>query len=158
MLAKLKEAEDKGETNRVYRVENGGSVAYVSWMQSIEAIKFQIDTLLRLFWIILQLPDISLENIKGLGAVSGEARKTLLTDAHLKVGDEKDAFIELFEREASIVKEYLKIMEPKWKDKIDDIDIEHEITPFIQNDEVAEIEKAYQGKWWKSLLSHIEVN
>lgn len=156
IVGEVKGAEEKGETNRVYRVENGGSVAYVSWMQSIEAIKFQIDTLLRLFWIILQLPDISLENIKGLGAVSGEARKTLLTDAHLKVGDEKDAFIEFFEREASIVKEYLKIMEPKWKDKIDDIDIEHEITPFIQNDEVAEIEKLIKANGGKALLSHLE--
>jgi len=156
VVGEIKGAEDKGEANRIYRIENGGSVSYVSWAQSIEAIKFQIDTLLRLFWIILQLPDISLENIKGLGAISGEARKTLLTDAHLKVGDEKGSFIEFFERETSIVKEYLKLMNPKWKDKIDEIDVEHVITPFIQNDEAAEIEKLLKANGGQALLSHLE--
>ena len=91
-----------------------------------------------------------------MGAVSGEARKTLLTDAHLKVGDEQGAFIEIFEREANIIKAYLKKLNPAWSEKIDEIQIEHVVTPFIQNDEASEINKYYTANGGKPLISHKE--
>ena len=104
----------------------------------------------------LQLPDISFENMKSLGSIGYDARQTLLTDAHLKVGDEQDVFIEYFEREANIIKEFLKKMNVKWASKIDEIDIEHEITPFIQNDEKADIEKRQLANGGKPIESHLE--
>lgn len=42
-------SEDKGETRRIFRVENGGDVSYVSWQQAIEALKYHVDTLLKFF-------------------------------------------------------------------------------------------------------------
>lgn len=145
--------EQKGESRRIYRTSEGGDVSYVSWQQSIEAIKYQIDTLLRMFFMQLQLPDISFENIKGLGAISGEARKTLLTDAHLKVGDEQGVFLEFLDRECSIIKAYLKMMNNSWAATIDKIDVEHIITPFIQNDEIAEIDKISKANGGEAFMS-----
>lgn len=152
----VKGSEAKGEGRRVYRVDNGGSVSYISWAQSIEALKYHVDTLLRMYFMQLQLPDISFENMKGLSAMSGEARKTLLTDAHLKVGDEKCEFLEFFDREANIIKAFLKLMNPKWESAIDEIDIEHVITPFIQCDELGEIEKLSKANGGKALMSQKE--
>lgn len=150
------QGKEQKDARRVYRLENGGSVTYVTWSQAIEAIKYQVETLFRLIWQRVQLPDLSFENIKGMGAVSGEARKTLLTDAHLKVGDEQGAFIEIFEREANIIKAYLKKLNPAWSEKIDEIQIEHVVTPFIQNDEASEINKYYTANGGKPLISHKE--
>ena len=35
-----------------------------------------------------QMPDISFENMKSLGNIGYDSRRTLLTDAHLKIGEE----------------------------------------------------------------------
>lgn len=156
VTGELKGSDDKDTSRKVYRLDNGGNVSYVTWQQAIEAIKYQVETLFRLIWQRVQLPDLSFENIKGLGTASGEARKTLLTDAHLKVGDEQGAFIELFEREANIIKAYLKSLNPQWAAKIDEIEIEHIISPFVQNDEAAEINKYVTANGGKPVISQKE--
>ncbi len=152
----LKKENEKGETRRVYQVEKDGDIKYVEWNQSIEAIKHHIDTLLKLYFLQLQLPDLSFENMKGLAAMSGEARKTLLADAHLKVGDEKGDIVEFLEREGNVIKEFLKHLNKSWSSKIDEIDIEHEITPFIQNDEEATINKLFKASGGKPMISQRE--
>lgn len=133
--------EDKGSGRRVWGVENGGDISYVSWSQSIEATKYHVEQLLKLFFMQAQMPDVSFENMKGLGSIGYDARQTILTDAHLKVGDESGMFIECLEREYNIVKAFLKLMNPSWADLLDELDVEHIITPFVQNDEKADIQK-----------------
>lgn len=152
----LKGSEDKGESRRVYRVEQNGDVSYVSWQQAIEALKYHVDTLLKLFWCQSQMPDISFENMKALGNIGYDARQTLLTDAHLKVGDESGAWIEFFERETSVVKAFLKEMNKAWASEVDNVEVEHIISPFIQNDEKAEIEKWVTANGGKAVVSQLE--
>ena len=65
----------------------------------------------------------------------------MLTDAHLKVGDESGDIIEMLERECNVIKAYLAKMNKTWETSIYDLNVEHVITPFIQNDENVEIEK-----------------
>ena len=156
VVGKIQGAENKGESRRVYRVESGGDVDYVSWEQSVEAIKYQVDMLLRLFFMQSQMPDISFENLIGLNTLSGEAMKTLLTDPHLKVGDEKGAVIEFLEREANVIKAFLGMMNVKWAEEIGNIDIEQIITPYIQNDETADVDKYLKANGGKPLVSHLE--
>lgn len=55
--------EDKGEARRLFRLKNGGDIAYVSWTQAIEALKYHVDTLLKLFFMQAQMPDLSFENL-----------------------------------------------------------------------------------------------
>ena len=148
--------EDKGESRRLFRMEAGGDVSYVSWSQANEAVKYHIDTLLRLYWMQAQIPDISFDNLAGLGNIGFDARKALLTDAHLKVGDESGAWIELFDREANIVKEFLKLLNTSWAKEIDNIEVENIITPYIQEDENASIDKAIKANGGKPILSQLE--
>lgn len=148
--------EMKGESKRVYRVENGGDVSYVSWAQSIEALKYHVNTLVQQFWAQSQMPDISFENMKSLGNIGFDARQTLLTDAHLKVGDEQGAWLEFFEREANVIREYLKLMNVEAFRNSDDVEIEHIITPYIQNDEKDTIERLVTANGGKPILSQLE--
>jgi hypothetical protein len=80
----------------------------------------------------------------------------ILSDAHLKIGDEAGAWIEFFERECSVIKEFLKLMNAGWKDEIDNIEVEHIITPFIQNDEDALISRIQKGNGGKAIFSQLE--
>lgn len=133
--------EDDGDGRRILNVENGGNISYVTWQQSVEAMKFFISELKKNIEEELQLPNMSMENVKGLGAISGEARKTLLTDGHLKVGDEQGNIIEFLDRECNVIKAFLGFMNPQWKNAIDSLEVEHVITPFVLNDEEAKINK-----------------
>ncbi len=137
--------EQKGETRRIYRVMEGGDVSYVSWAQSIAALEYHIKTLLNLFFMQAQIPDISFENIRNLGNIGYDARKMLFTDAHMKVGDESGPLIEFLEREGNVIKAFLKKLNVNFReDDIDAVQIEHTITPFIQEDDMLNINK------WKS--------
>lgn len=139
---KLLTGKATGEVAReVYQIEGDGGIEYITWQQQIEAMKYYIETLDRKIDEELQLPNFSLENVKGLGNVTGEARKTLLTEPHLKVGDESGDIIEALERECNVIKAFLGKMNRKWADSIGELEVEHVITPFIQNDEASEIDK-----------------
>ena len=148
--------EKKGEARRVYRVENGGDVSYVSWAQSIEATKYQVETLMNMFWTQSQMPDVSFENMKALGNIGFDARQTLLTDAHLKVGDESGTWDEFFDRECNVIKAFLKEMNKSWSSEVDNVEVEHVISPFIQNDEKAEIDKWVNATGGKAVMSQLE--
>lgn len=156
IAGQIKGEEDKGESRRIYRVENGGDVSYVSWSQAIEALKYHVDTLLKLYWMQSQMPDVSFDNMKSLGNIGYDARQMLLTDAHLKVGDESGPWIEFFERECSVVKEFLKKMKTEWAGEIDNIEVEHVITPFIQNDEDAMADRLFKLNGGKPVMSQLE--
>lgn len=150
--------EKKGQGFRIWRVENDGDISYVSWDQSQEAVSGQNKTLLGLFWMLSQMPDISFENMKSLGNIGYDARQTLLTDAHLKVRMESGAFKEFFEREFNVIKAFLKVMNPKWEKEIDNVTCDHIITPYIPKDESYDItirQKANGGKPVESQLESI---
>jgi len=149
--------EKKGESRRVYRVTEGGDVAYVSWQQAIEAVKYHSDTLIKLYFMQAQIPDISFENLKSLGNIGYDARKTLLADAHLKIGEESGAWIEFFEREVNVIKAFLKKMNTRWKEEdVDAVKVEHVITPFVQEDEAAEINKWITASGGKPIVSQLD--
>lgn len=152
----MKGKEEKGESYRVVRCESGGDVDYVSWSQSIEALKYHVETMEKLYWAQAQLPDLSFDNMKGLGNIGYDARQTLLTDAHLRIGDEAGMWTEFLERECNVIKAFLKIMNKKWANEIDDVIVEHIITPYIQNDELVEINKRMKANGNKPIESQLE--
>lgn len=148
--------EKKGTTQRIFRVMENGDVSYVSWQQAIEALKYHVDTLIKLYFMQSQMPDISFENMKSLGNIGYDSRKTLLMDAHLKIGEESGAWIEGFEREANIIKAFLAKMNTKWANRMEEISIEHVMTPFIQEDETTQIDKWVKANGNKPLVSQKE--
>lgn len=148
--------EDKGEAYRVVRCDQGGDVGYVSWSQSVEALKFHVETMEKLYWAQAQIPDLSFDNMKGLGNIGFDARQTLLTDAHLAIGDENGTWVEFLERECNVIKAFLATMNKKFESEIDNVQVEHIITPYIQNDEMAEINKRMKANGNKPIESQLE--
>lgn len=141
------------KAREVYNVKQGGGLDVVSPTISKDVTEYHISQLKQNIEEDLQLPNLSLENIKGLGAMSGEARKTLLTDGHLKVGEEKHDIIRFFDRESNVIKALFGKINTKWEHTISDLPIEHIVTAFVQNDELSEIEKMEKGTGGKQLVS-----
>lgn len=156
VVGDVKGEEVKGESRRAFRLANGGDVAYVSWNQSIDSLKFNVDMLVRLFFMQSQMPDISFENMKGLGNIGYDARQSLFTDAHLRIGEEAGAWIEFLERECNVIKAFLGQMNVKFQSELDNVEVEHIITPFLQDDEKYQVEKWLEANGGKPLIGHLE--
>lgn len=148
--------EHKGETRRVYRVNEGGDVSYVSWAQSVSALEYHTNALLKYFWQQAQMPDISFDNLKSLGNIGYDARRMMLTDAHLKIGEESGAWLEFLNRECNVIKAFLKKLNIKWRDEVDNVQVEHVITPFIIEDEQAQLDYHMKANGGKPVESHRE--
>ncbi len=148
--------ENMGEARRYYQLKNGGDMSYIAWQQSIDAIKYHMEIMKSMYFMQGQMPDVSFEAMKGLGNIGYDARQTLFTDAHLRIGEEVGPIVEFLERECNVIKAFLKKMNVSWEKEIDEIDVEHIITPFIQNDEKYEIEKWMTANGDKPLITHEE--
>lgn len=77
----------KGETGKIIVGEDGATAQYVTWPGAPEAIRLELETLNDLIYTCTQTPNISFEQMKGLGAISGVAYDRIMIDAHLKAKD-----------------------------------------------------------------------
>ena len=130
-----------GRGREAYQLKSGGSVNLLNPAMSSDQVKTHISTQKEFISEVTQMPDLSMENIKGLGQMSGEARKTLLTDAHLKVGEESHDIVWFLDREFSVIKSILATAHPAWKPLVSKVTCQHIITPFIQNDQTSQTDR-----------------
>lgn len=157
VVGKMIGDEKKYESRRLIRVEGGGNVDYVSWNGSTEAVEAHIRRDVDWFWSLNQMPDISFRNLMSLGNIGYDARQMMLTDAFLKIGEESRPLQQMFRRECNVIKAFLKMMNPKWKEEdIDNVLVKHIITPYIPKDEQLEITKRMAANGGKPLESQRE--
>jgi len=130
----------KGEAGAILQLDgDDASAQYLSWQDAPEAVKLEIETLLRMIYTVTQTPDIAFDAVKGIGAVSGIALKLLFMDAHLKVADHQEVFDEYLQRRLNIVKAFIGKFNTKLADEAENLMVEPIITPYMIIDEAAEV-------------------
>lgn len=143
----------KGESGAIIEGEVGSSAQYLSWNHAPEAVKLEIETLLRFIYGFTQTPDISFDSVKGLQAISGEALKMLFMDAHLKVQEKKEIFDEYLQRRVSVVKAMIGSIQTGLKKAADSLQVIPNIVPFIINSEAANIQNLVTANGGKAIIS-----
>lgn len=146
----------KGESGAIIEMDENGSAEYLSWQQAPEAVKLEIETLLRMIWTISQTPDISWDSVKSIGAISGVALKLLFLDAHLKVQDKMEIFDDYLQRRLAIIQAFLSNMNAKdteFKAACKSLAIEPEIVPFMIEDEKAKVDLLLAANGQKAIAS-----
>lgn len=123
----------------IIKLNQGDKLEYVTWQGSTDAIKFQMEELKHNFNAQLQLPDISMDNMKS-SPMSGESRKMLFMDAQMKVTSEAGIWLEGFDREFNVIRAFAKQMFPNLASAIDSLQVEHVITPYQIRDEKESVE------------------
>jgi hypothetical protein len=117
------------EFRTIIQVPEGGDLEYKIWASAIDSNKFLKDSIKEINDEVLQIPNFSFENMKSK-PLSGEAFKQMLIDPHIKVKLESGPWLKFFDREINIVKAFLSILKPEWKQEISQIVIRPEITPY----------------------------
>lgn len=150
------EKDEKSEFRTVLQYPKGSSASYITWDQAIENFKFYTSDLRTSFFTQLQLPDWSYEKMSQQ-ALSGESRKQLFIDCHLKVKDESGRLLEYFDRETNVVKAMAKATGIDVSDDdIDSLIVENVITPYSITDEKDTINNLYVANGGKPLMSQRE--
>ena len=126
-------------SSEVVRLGQNDRMEYVSWAGSTDATKFYIEQLRHNFNAQLQLPDVSMDNMKST-PMSGESRKMLLLDSQMKVTRERGRWLEAFDREFNVIRAYAKIMFPGLAKEFDEIRVKHIITPYKILDQKEDVE------------------
>lgn len=146
------EKDDDRLGRNVLKYPANAKAEYKTWDQSIESIKFHTTELKKNFFMGLQLPDMSSDNMKET-PMSGESRKMLFIDCQMKVLDESGLWIEYFDREMSVVKAFAEKMFPKYAEAIRSLEVENVITPFTIRDEGERITNYSNATGGKPVMS-----
>jgi len=144
----------KGESGKVIEGEEGSEAKILAWDRAPEAVKLEIETLIRFIHSQTQTPDISFDSVKGLSQISGEALQMLFTDARLKVEEKREILDDFLQRRVNIQKRIIgTIGGSGLKAASDNLEIEPEIIPFTINDETTTIANLVSANGGKPIIS-----
>lgn len=104
----------KGESGKVLEIEAGGDADYLTWDQSPESVRMEYNNLRSLIMDMTDTPDISFEQVKGLGNYSGIALKMLFLGAHMKASDKEETFGKAIQRRLNFLKASMAVINPEF--------------------------------------------
>jgi len=139
-------AADKGETGKQVQIKptNGTTLAdakYVTWEHAPESIKLEIDTLAQYIFTCTQTPQMSMEDMKELGNVSGVAYDRIFMDAHLAARAEIMGEYGMgTQREINFLKSACVAIERSLEEAARTLDIKFDIPLFRINDDKEQID------------------
>ena len=149
---KKQEPTDDNAGRNVLRYGKGDKAGYATWSQATDAQKLFTEELRRNIHTSLQLPDMSMEQMKAT-PMSGEARKMLFIDCQMKVTDESGDWLEFFDREVNVVRAFCKIMYPELAQAFETLTVTNEITAFQIDDRSQEIKDMSDATGGKPIVS-----
>lgn len=141
-------AQEKGENGKAVLLEgDSADVKYVTWEQSVDAIKLEIDTLVNAIYSLTQTPNISFEEMKSLGDLSGVAFDRVFIDAHLASRREiEGGYGELIQRGINLEMALLATMDTTLRSAFSTLSVTFEAPHFKLDDLDADVSLAIKAK------------
>jgi len=133
-------APEKDEVGKVFKLsaekDSEGKVTwsdieYLTWEHSPDSLKLEFDNLTNLIYSLSSTPDITFDNVEGIGAISGVALRLMFLDALLKAYDHQELYGEKIEERNNIIKAMVKVYNVKGGVGIDSIEIKVEFSEVI---------------------------
>lgn len=139
--------------NRMMQLTGEGANAqYLTWNQSSDPIKVEIETYLNQCYSLTNTPRISFDQLKGVGnALSGTAFRYFFMSAHMAVENHAEVLGEFFQRRINFLVKALGILNVSLSEAAKTISVETEIQPYIidsTEDKVKTAVAAVSGGVW----------
>ncbi len=132
---------------------DGANAQYLTWNQSADPVKVEIETYFNQCYALTNTPRISFDQIKGTAALSGVAFRYVFMAAHMAVENHGELLGEFFQRRVNFLLSALGDINASLKDAAKTIDVEVEIVPYIidnDNDKVNIAAAAVSGGVWST--------
>lgn len=142
---------EKGEQGKSLQITgDNGDAKYVTWEQATEAVKLEIDTLVKFIFTCTQTPQMAMEDLKGIGAQSGVAYDRVFMDPHLAAQDEIDGeYGQCTQRDINLNKAFAAAIDTSLVKAEQSLSITYDIPIYRINDDaetIALLQKAAGGK------------
>lgn len=122
----------KAARGGLVELENQGDLKYLSWQQTPEAAKLEIDTLTENAYSLTNTPRISFENLRGMGnAFSGISFKYAFMGAHMAVEMHAETLGEHLQRRYNFLVSAIGSVNTAYADASETIDIDVQIVPYM---------------------------
>lgn len=133
----------KAARGGMVQLEDGAEIKYLSWQQTPEAAKLEMDTLTERAYSLTNTPRISFENLQGLGnAFSGVSFQYAFMGAHMAVEMHAETLGEHLQRRYNFLVSAIGSVNTAYADASETIDIDVEIVPYTLNDTADKIKNA----------------
>lgn len=128
------------------KLHQGGKVSYLTWTQTPEQIKMELESLTDKCYSMTGTPRISFENLKGTGqALSGVAFDYVFLSTHLKVDEHNEVIGEHLQRRYNFLVSAIGTINPSYGSASETIEVDCEIQPFRIDDLKSKVEIAVMG-------------
>lgn len=139
--------------NRMMQLTGDGANAqYLTWNQSSDPIKVEIETYFNQIYGLTNTPRISFDQLKGVGnALSGTAFRYVFMAAHMAVQNHAEELGAFFQRRVNFLTSAIGALNASLEEASRTIDIETEIVPFMidsESDKVTTAAAAVSGGVW----------
>ena len=139
--------------NRVVELTGQGANAqYLTWSQTSETVKLELDQLIEKIYSMTGTPRISFENLKGSGNIlSGVAFRYAFMGAHMAVENHTEVVGEFMQRRVNFLISALGSINASLEAASETIDVDVQIQPYTIDNLMDNIEiavKAIQGGVW----------
>lgn len=123
---------NQDERRRMIKIMNAGKAYYLTWDQTPEAIKLEMDGLMENIYALTNTPRISFENMKSMGQVaSGVAFRYTFMGAHMAVENHAEVLGEFLQRRYNFLVSAIGSLCPSLSSAAETIDIDVEIVPYM---------------------------
>lgn len=114
---KIKNAPDKAEVGKFFEIEEGsggyGDIEYLTWDQTPESMKLEMEMLREYVYSITDTPDLSFDKLKSIGAYSGTAMRFLFLQAIQKSANTSDIISEGLDRRINLIRAMLALFDTR---------------------------------------------
>lgn len=136
--------------NRVVQLQGEkADAAYLTWNQAADPIKQELDTLFSRAYSMTNTPQISFENLKGVGnALSGTAFRYVFMGAHMAVENHAEEVGLFMQRRVNFLIHALGTQNSRLASPAQTIDVDVEIVPYMIDNKVQTAVSAVDGGIW----------
>lgn len=141
--------QPRGARGGLVELGGGGDLKYLSWQQTPDAAKLEIETLTERAYSLTNTPRISFENLQGLGnSFSGVSFQYAFMGAHMAVEMHAETIGEFLQRRYNFLVSAIGSVNTTYAEASEEIDIDVDIVPYMIGNKSEDIKMAvdaYQG-------------
>lgn len=131
LFGQIENFQGKAKNHIIQMMGQNASAQYLTWNQVPDTVKFEVNTLLDLYYSLTNTPRISFEQLKAMTAVSGVAFKFYFMGAHMAVENHAEEVGPFLQRRINFLVTALGEMNAELSKPSQTIDVETSIIPYM---------------------------
>lgn len=141
------------EKSQTVKIDGDADIKKLTWQQAPDNIKLELDTDLRQIYSRTQTPDVSFENLKGIGIQSGTAFKYVYMGAHMAVENHAEDIELYLQRRYNFLIHAIGRLNTAYEEASETIEITPSVVPYMIDDLEADVNIALKASGGEAIAS-----